>query len=81
MMILEVEIPIIGKRYDFQIDGNVPLCEVKEEIVEMICRKEQCPLKGDLNRLLIWRPDGRRLGQELSARECGLRTGDQILLV
>ena len=45
MIILEVEIPIMGKRYDFQIDEYVPLGEVKKEITDMICRKEQCPLQ------------------------------------
>lgn len=81
MIILEVEIPIMGKRYDFQIDEQVPLSEVKKEITDMICRKEQCPLQGNPDRLLVWKPDGTLLGQELSAGECGLRTGDQIVLV
>lgn len=81
MIILEVEVPIMGKRYDFQIDEHVSLCEVKEEIAEIICRKEQCSIRGDLKRLLLWRPDGRQLRQELSAQECGLKTGDQILMV
>lgn len=81
MIIVEVEIPIMGKRYDFQIDENVPLYEVKEEIIEMICRKEQCLFEGDVERMLIWTRDGRRLSQENSAKENGLRTGSQIMVV
>ena len=65
MIILEVEIPIMGKRYDFQIDEYVPLGEVKKEITDMICRKEQCPLQGNPDRLLVWKPGGTLRGQEL----------------
>lgn len=81
MIIVEIEVPIMGKRYDFQIDENVPLYEVKEEITDMICRKEQCTLKGDLRRMLIWTQDGREISQECSAQENGLRTGNQIMLI
>lgn len=81
MIIVEIEVPIMGKRYDFQIDENVSLYEVKKEIVEMICRKEQCPIKGNLSRLMVWHQDGHELKQEYSARENGLRTGSQIIIV
>ncbi len=81
MIIVEIEVPMMGKRYDFQIDEMVPLYEVKEEVAEMICRKEQCLVKGDVQRLLIWTRSGRELSQEYSAQENGLRTGDQIIMV
>lgn len=81
MIIIEVEVPIMGKRYDFQIDENVPLSEVKEEIADMICSKEQCLLEGSLHRMLAWMQDGRQLSQERTAQENGLRTGSRIILV
>lgn len=80
MIIVEIEVPIMGKRYDFQIDENVPLYEVKEEIADMICRKEQCLLRGDLRRMLIWTQDGREIAQEHTALANGLLTGSQIIL-
>lgn len=81
MIIVEIEVPIMGKRYDFQIDENVPLYEVKEEIVEMICRKEQCLLQGNLKRMQIWTQEGKELLQDRSAHENGLRTGSRIMAV
>lgn len=81
MIIVEIEVPIMGKKYDFQIDENVPLYEVKEEVAEMICRKEQCMLRGNLQRMLIWTHEGKELPQKYCAQENGLRTGSQILLV
>lgn len=82
MIIVDIEVPVMGKRYDFQIDECVPLCEVKEEVVEMICQKEQCRLFGEENRLLMWNAQsGKRLDQAQSAQENGLMTGSRILLV
>ncbi len=81
VIIVEIEVPIMGKKYDFQIDENVPLYEVKEEIAEMICRKEQCPLQGEPGRLLLFTQSGRELTQEQSAHENGLRTGGKIMVV
>lgn len=81
MIIVEIEVPIMGKKYDFQIDENVPLYEVKGEVAEMICRKEQCTLHGDLKNMLIWTKEGRELSQESSALENGLRTGSRMVMV
>ena len=35
MIIVEIEVPVMGKRYDFQMDEDVSLHEVKKEIVEI----------------------------------------------
>lgn len=82
MIIVDIDVPAIGKKYDFQIDENVALCEVKEEIVEMICRKEQCMLIGDENQLVLWNAqNGQMLRENRTAWEIGLVTGSKILLV
>ena len=81
MIIVELEVPIMGKKYDFQIDENRPMYEVKSEIAELICRKEQCRVKGDEDRLMFWSPEGKKLALEQSAGENGLRTGGRIILV
>lgn len=82
MIIVDVDVPVTGKKYDFQIDENVPLSDVKEEIVEMICRKEQCMLVGDEGRLLLWNAqNGQMLLEDKTAWEIGLVTGSKILLV
>lgn len=82
MIIVEIEMPMMGKKYDFQIDENVPLCDVKEEIIEMICQKEQCPLEGDIERFMMWDTQSKkRLVEEQTASENRLQTGSRILLV
>lgn len=72
---------MMGKQYDFQIDENVSLAEVKSEIVEMVCQKEQCFFEGEEDKLLMWNAQsGEKLVQEKSAKENRLLTGSRILL-
>lgn len=81
MIIVEIKIPLMGKEYDFQIDENVPLCEIKEEIAEIICQKEQYTLEGDTERLLMWEAQTkRRLNLNYSALKNGLKTGSVLIL-
>lgn len=69
-----------GYEFDEMTEGT-PLYEVKDEFAELICRKEQCALHGDRNRLQLFTKDGCELKCEFSAQENGLRTGNRLLLV
>ncbi len=81
MIIVNVEIPIMGQDYDFQIDENVPMHEVQEEIAEMICRRQQCRIDGLDYRFLLWdKKRGLMLRREGTARENGLETGSELLM-
>lgn len=81
MIIVNVEIPIMGQDYDFQIDENVPIYEVQEELTEMICRRQQCRLDGFERRLLLWdKKRGLMLRREESAFDNGLETGSELLM-
>ncbi len=82
MIIVEIKVPALDKTYDFQLEENVPLKDVRREIGEIICRKEQLSLEGDVADLLMWdAKEKRQLALEETAYENGLRTGDCILLV
>lgn len=82
MLTVEIEVPVMGKQYDFRIDENVPLSEVKVELAEMICQKEQCILQGEAGSLSMWDVQkASKLMENRTALENGLRTGSHILLV
>ena len=81
MIIVEVKVPLMGKKYDFQIDEKVPLCRITEEIAEIICQKEQYIFEGNRGRLLMWDArNKKRLNPENSASENGLKTGSVLIL-
>ena len=81
MIIVKVEVPIMGQEFDFQIDENIPVYEIQAEIADMICRRVQCGMDGEDNKLLLW--DKKRslmLNREKTAFENGLETGSELLL-
>ncbi len=81
-MIVEIEVPMLGKRYDFQMEDGVPLYEIREEIADLICRKEQCGMTGNEKDLLLWnKENGKPLRMDQTAGENGLETGSRILLL
>lgn len=82
MIIVNVDVPILGQTLDFQMDENIPIYEVQEEIVDIICRKNSCELIGEEQRLLLWDTERNILLQrEKSGSENGLRSGSHLILV
>lgn len=81
MIIVEIEVPMLGKCYDFQMDENVKLYEIKEEITEFICQKEQCIFEGEKERLFLWNMQKGMLAEEgYTPWEEGLVTGSRLML-
>lgn len=81
MIIVNVDIPIMGQDYDFQIDEDTPIYEVQEELIDMICRRQQCRVKGLEHRVLLWdKKRGLLLRRNESARENGLESGSELLM-
>jgi hypothetical protein len=82
MIIVNIDVPILGQTLDFQMDENIPMYEVQEEIVDIICRKNSCELIGEEQRLLMW--DAERnilLQRDKSGSENGLKSGSHLILV
>ena len=46
MILVDVEVPVMGKTYDVQIDETVPVKEIAGQIRDMICLQEQCVFLG-----------------------------------
>ena len=46
MILVDVEVPVMGKTYDVQIDETVPVKEIAGQIRDMICLQEQCGILG-----------------------------------
>ena len=82
MILVDVVVPSVDKSYDFNLDENAQIALVMEEIVGMICQKEQCKIIGDKTNLLLCRYDGQViLDKQMTLRECGIMNGYKLLLV
>ena len=82
MILVDIDVPVMGKRYDFQIDENMQLGMVARQIRDMICLQEQCAFTGKDEDLMLCGPSGRRiLPPERTAGDCGITTGMSLVLV
>ena len=47
MVIIDVVVPSIGRKYNFSLDEEISVALLTEEIAEAICQKENCILDGE----------------------------------
>ena len=53
MMVVDISVPGVDQTYDFNVDENAKISLLLEELVGMICQKEQCTLSGNIKELLL----------------------------
>ncbi|MBQ6376540.1 MAG: hypothetical protein IJJ52_02820 [Lachnospiraceae bacterium] len=81
MMIVTVDVPMMGDRYEFQFDENTYVAVLIEEFIDMICRKNGCAFSGDINRMLLWNADSRcLLRRDRTAAANGIENGQTLIL-
>lgn len=82
MILIDLEVPVMKKKYDFQLDENIPIRDIAVQMRDMICLQEQCGMLGNTNPLTLWESEKKRLlpGNK-TALECGVKTGDHLLLI
>ena len=82
MILVDIAVPSVDRSYDFNLDENAPITMVLEEVIGMICQKEQCKLIGDKAELLLCKYEGQIiLNKEKTLKECGIKNGNRLLLV
>lgn len=82
MIFLEIYAPILGKLYDFQVDENVPVSDLKEEICVMICQKESYEIVNNMNDIMLFSVDGKNLlKDELSCAENGVSNSERLIIM
>ena len=51
MIIVDVIVPSIGRKYNFSLDEEMSVALLTEEIAEAICQRENCILDGEKEKL------------------------------
>lgn len=81
MIITEIYVPALDKSYDFKINEDILTAFVIEEIVSVICQREQCSLSGNKGDIMLFKKENSQvLSMGLSLYENGIKTGDKLLL-
>lgn len=82
MILVDILVPAMESRYDFQLDEDSSIYNIIAEIGELISQKEHCNVSGDPEALVLCTMSERKLlSVNSTLRECGIRTGDSLILV
>ncbi len=81
MITVDIQVPIIGKTYDFSVDENTPVETINEEVVDLIIQKEACGVGGSLEMHLFFYDKRTILDHSKTLRGNGVGNGDKLILV
>ena len=82
MIIVDIEVPSIERKYQFSVEEQVSVDNLIAELVEIICQKEQCVLKGNGSDLCLCSGESRRiLNRKETLAGQGITNADWLLLV
>lgn len=82
MIIADVFVPSIGRKYNFSLDEQALLKYLIPEIAEVICQKENCYLDGKADELVLCMMDSRQiLDRSKSLSNYSVMNGCNLLLL
>jgi len=81
MIIIDVNVPVIGKSYDFSIDENTKIETITEDVVDLIIQSEGFTVDENVDLRLFSPVDNRALPPDSTLGECGIDNADTLLLV
>ncbi|MCR5526154.1 MAG: glutamyl-tRNA amidotransferase [Lachnospiraceae bacterium] len=82
MILVDVYIPSIDMTYNFSLNEEIQVKDIIDEITEMVERKEGLKLQGDSSDLVLCsRSENDFLPKDDTLIQCGIETGDSLILV
>ncbi|HIY30188.1 MAG TPA: hypothetical protein H9732_04720 [Candidatus Mediterraneibacter avicola] len=82
MLQVDIEVPVMGRTYEFLIDENLTVETVTVRVASAICIKEQCMSSGNEKNFMLWDKERRiRLLPEKTVSEMGVAAGSRLLLI
>ena len=82
MILVDVEVMSLDRRYQFSLDEKAKVGGVLREIADILCQKHHCRLIGDIDKMVLC--SKRReciLDKNLSLESQGIHNADRIMLV
>lgn len=80
MIMIDVEVPLLGQVYDFELNEEKETGKLIQEMVGLIAQKEQKVVVMEDDLLLYSYRSERILQKELTLKEQGIRNGDRLVL-
>ncbi|MCH5197892.1 MAG: glutamyl-tRNA amidotransferase [Oscillospiraceae bacterium] len=81
-MKIDVMVPSLSKKYEFDINEDKELSVIIEEIVEAVCQKENTAIKGDIAQMLLLHKESKSiLIKYQTPVSAGIKNGDTLIIV
>lgn len=82
MILVEVSVPALGRRYDFELEETTPVSILVREMTEVICQREHCHYAAGRQGLNLYvQEQQRRLAPESTLEQDGIQSGQRLLLL
>lgn len=81
MVIVDVAVMSLGRKYNFALEEEIPISVLITEICEVICQKENCLLGRPENIITLSLVEsGSVMSPELTLSEYGVKNGSTLIL-
>ncbi|WP_294499189.1 EsaB/YukD family protein [uncultured Gemmiger sp.] len=81
MILVEVSVPALGHRYDFELEESAPVELVLREMVEVICQRERLQAYAQQPFALYGQDSATRLNPKGTLLQNGVHNGQKLLLL
>lgn len=82
MIIVDVDVPSIGRSYQFSIEESTRIDVLVAEMAEVICTKEQCATMGNPENLILCHKDRKTILKKNTTIEYnGIKSADTLILL
>ncbi|CDD59726.1 EsaB/YukD family protein [Clostridium sp. CAG:43] len=82
MIMVDIQVPSVGRNYNFQLDEQVPVSSLIMEITEMVCQKEGCVLEAEHSDFILCSLDKDKiLVSEGSLEQQEILNGERLILI
>lgn len=82
MILVEISVPALGNRYDFQLEETAPLPLLIREVVEVICQKEHLQPFEDAQPFALYNQDAAcLLNNTGNLLQNGVKNGQKLILL
>jgi len=82
MVLVEVFVPSLGRRYDFSLDEGTSVRVLIQEMLEVVGQKEHCEFFDLADKIALYSTRAKtRMDPEATLLQNGVRNGDALLLL
>ena len=80
MILVEVQVPVLNRHYDFELDEESLVADLTELVAELIREKEELTGKTEKHCFYVWEQE-RILREDETLKQQGVRNGNILYLI